>query len=129
MTMKNDERVEARWSVDLEATVAKNVCWLRENRGISRKQFGSDLLHHGFGMDEVTVLELESGEKPLRLNEIAVIAAYFEVPIQSLWRDDADIANEILAATEAAEEEQRRISAEYYTQQRVERLRNKLENG
>jgi transcriptional regulator with XRE-family HTH domain len=127
--MGGNEQLEARWSVDLEATVAKNVCWLRENRGISRKQLGLDLLHHGFGMDERTVLELESGEKPLRLNEIAVIAAYFNVPIQSLWRDDAEIAHELLLAAEAADEQARRVAAEYYTQQRIERLRNKLENG
>jgi hypothetical protein len=127
--MGGNEQLEARWSVDLEATVAKNVCWLRESRGISRDRLGSDLIHHGFGMDEQTVLELESGRKPLRLNEIAVIAAYFKVPIQSLWRDDAEIAHELMLAAEAAHEEERRVAAEYYTQQRIERLRNKLENG
>jgi transcriptional regulator with XRE-family HTH domain len=126
--MDGVERSEERWSVDLESTVAKNVCWLRENRGISQHQLGSDLFHHGFGMSEIEVAELEAGRKPLRLNEIAAIATYFEVPILSLWQDAAETAHELLSAVEAADAEVQRVTAAYYAQQRIERLRNKLAN-
>jgi transcriptional regulator with XRE-family HTH domain len=126
--MDADERSEERWSVDLESTVAKNVCWLRENRGISQEQFGADLYHHGFGMSQLAVAELEAGKKPLRLNEIAAIATYFEVPIQSLWQNAAETASELLAAVEAADAQAQRVAAAYYAQQRIERLRNKLAN-
>ena len=73
MSMDWDEHVAPRWPVDLEATVAKNVRWLREGRGISQQQLGSDLYLHGFGMHQMTVAKLEAGEKPLRLNEVAAI--------------------------------------------------------
>lgn len=88
--------------------MAKRVRLLREGRGISQKEFGEGLLPYGFGMQQRTVAKLEAGTKPLRLNEIAAIAAYFEVPIESLWQDDGQI-----------------LPAHYYTQQRIERLRDK----
>lgn len=114
--MDRDEQVdaEAGWSIDLEATVAKNVQSLREGRGITQKQLGSDLFLHGFGMRQTTVAKLEAGAKPLRLNEVAAIAAYFDVPVESLWHDGRGIVNK-----------QERMAAAYYTQQRIERLRDK----
>jgi transcriptional regulator with XRE-family HTH domain len=112
-----------RWRVDLEATVARNVRWLREGRGLSQQQLGSDLDLHGFGMLSTTVAELELGARPLRLNEVAAIAAYFGLPIEALWQDSAEILNESLAAAQAADAEQ--MAADYYTRQRIERLRDK----
>src|SRR5450759_1513587 len=88
--------VEARWPVDLEVTVARNVRWLREGRGITQQQLGSDLSLSGFVMHQMTVAQLEAGVKPLRLNEVAAIAAYFELPIEALWRQAGD---EILSRT------------------------------
>lgn len=113
---------------DLEATVAKNVRRLREGRGISQQQLGTDLFLHGVGMHQTTVAKLEAGSKPLRLNEVAAIAAYSEVPIESLWEETGEILNEhevavmvreimaVEAATEQARESLERASAE------VERL-------
>src|ERR1035437_6330255 len=83
--MGNDEEVTTRWLIDLEAIVASNVRTLREGRSLSQQQLGSDLSVHGVGMHQTTVAKLEAGAKPLRLNEVAAIAAYFEVPIESLW--------------------------------------------
>lgn len=78
-------------------------------------------------MNQMTVAKLEAGARPLRLNEVAAIAAYFEVPIESLWQDAAEILNKIrderLGAAQAADVEQ--MAADYYTQQRIERLRDK----
>ena len=125
--MYREARPEAGWPIDLEATVARNVRRLREGRGLSQQQLGSDLFGYGFGMNQVTVSELEAGAKPLRLNEVAAIAAYFEVPIESLWQDGAETLNRILderlGAAQAADVEQ--MAAAYYTQQRIERLRDK----
>jgi transcriptional regulator with XRE-family HTH domain len=124
--MDPDEKA-ALWPIDLEATVAKNLCRLREGRGISQQQLGSGLLVHGYGMSQVTVAKLEAGARPLRLNQVAAIAAYFEVPIESLWQDGGEILNKIrdvrLGAAQAADAEQ--MAADYYTQQRIERLRDK----
>jgi transcriptional regulator with XRE-family HTH domain len=107
--------------------VAKNIRWLREGRGISQQQLGSDLFLHGSGIHQITVAKLESGAKPVRLNDIAAIAAYVEVPIEALWQDDAEmpkrIGDERQGAAQAADVEQ--TAADYYTQQRIERLRDK----
>jgi transcriptional regulator with XRE-family HTH domain len=83
--MEHDEEGEARWPNDLEGTVGNNVRWLRESRGLSQQQLGSDLFAYRAGMHQTTVAKLEAGAKPLRLNEVAAIAAYFGVPIESLW--------------------------------------------
>lgn len=113
----------ARWRIDLEATVARNVRWLREGRGLSQQKLGLDLGLHGFGMHATTVAELELGARPLRLNEVAAIAAYFGLPIEALWQDSAEILGERLAAAQASDAEQE--AADYYTRQRAERLRDK----
>ena len=89
-----DEHVAPRWPVDLEATVAKNVRWLREGRGISQQQLGSDLYLHGFGVHQMTVPKLDAGEEPLRLNEVAAIGAYFGVPVESLWQEGGQVLTE-----------------------------------
>jgi transcriptional regulator with XRE-family HTH domain len=113
--------------MDLEAAVAGNVRRLREGRGLSQLKLGSELFGYGFGMTQMTVAELEAGAKPLRLNEVAAIAAYFEVPVESLWQEGAEnltrLLDERLGAAQAVEVEQ--MAADYYTQQRIERLRDK----
>jgi len=129
--MDRDEEAVPRWPIDLEATVAKNVRWLREGRGLSQQQLGSDLALHGFGMHYTTVAQLEVGARPLRLNEVAALAALFQVPIESLWQEGGETLNEHemaaqderLATAAAADAEQ--MTADYYTQQRRERLRDK----
>jgi transcriptional regulator with XRE-family HTH domain len=127
--MDLDEQTEAprpagQWPIDLEVTVAKNVSRLRESRGITQQQLGSDLSVNGFGMHQVTVAQLEAGVKPLRLNEVAAIAAYFEVPVESLWQEGAELPGRIqdrrLGGTQPEQ-----MAADYYTQQRIERLRDK----
>jgi transcriptional regulator with XRE-family HTH domain len=123
--MESYKQVEARWSNDLEATVAKNVWRLRESRAISQEQLASDLFGPGAEMRHSSVSRLEAGEKPLRLNEVAAIAAYFEVPMESLWQDAAEISDVRLMA-ERAEESARQRTADYYNRERTERLRNKL---
>jgi len=78
-------------------------------------------------MNQATVAKLEAGAKQLRLNEIAAIATYFRVPLESLWLDDTEalekIVNERLLAAQVELAE--RMTADYYARQRVERLRPK----
>jgi transcriptional regulator with XRE-family HTH domain len=118
---------EAPWPIDLEAAVAKNVRRLRESHGVSQQQLGSDLSRNGFGMHQVTVAQLEAGAKPLRLNEVAAIAAYFDVPVESLWQEGfgtmSGIEDRHSAAPQGASVEQ--MAADYYRLQRIERLRDK----
>jgi transcriptional regulator with XRE-family HTH domain len=121
--MDPDGRAAERWPIDLEATVAKNVRWLREARDLSQEQLGSDLALHGFGMSSRTVAHLEGGARPLRLNEVAAIAAYFGLPVEALWKDGAELLNEPVPGAQTTDPEQ--IVADYYTQQRIERLRDK----
>jgi transcriptional regulator with XRE-family HTH domain len=119
--------LEARWPIDLEAVVAKNVRRLRDSRGVTQQQLGSDLSRNGFGMHQMTVAQLEAGAKPLRLNEVAAIAAYFDVPVESLWQEGSGTFSGIddhrLGVSQAAEVEQ--MAADYYRLQRIERLRDK----
>jgi transcriptional regulator with XRE-family HTH domain len=126
--MDRDSAAEARWPADLEAIVAKSVRSLREGRGISQHQLGSDLLLHRCGMTQAGVDLLESGQKPLRLNEVAAIAAYFDVPVESLWQPGGELLKEhqraFLLRAAVADEAEQRASA-YYSQQRSERLRDK----
>src|ERR1035437_2284850 len=96
--MENDREGEVTRPIDLEATVAKNVRWLREVRGLSQQQLGADL-----GMHQTTIAKLEAGAKPLRLNEVAPIAAYFEVPVGSLWEGSGAILGERSIAVVLAE--------------------------
>ena len=126
--MDRYEQAAVRWPVDLEAVVARNVRLLREGRGISRQQLGADLVLHGCLMSEATVALMEAGSRPLRLNEVAAIAAYFVVPVESLWQPGGEILKEhehlfLLGVAQADEAEQR--AAAYYSDERNERLRDK----
>ena len=128
--MQRDEQAGGR-PVNLEATVAKNLRWLRESHGLSREQLGSALALHGFDLHDTTVAQIEDGARPLRLNEVAALAAIFRVPVESLWeqRDatpgepDCGGQDKRDAAAGAVDAEQQ--LADYYRQQRYERLRDK----
>lgn len=117
--MEHDENGEAKWPIDIEAIVAKNVRRLREARGLSQQQLGTDLAPQGAGMHQTTVAKLEAGARPLRLNEVLAIAAYFDVPIESLWQktgetlDDHEEAireGEIRTVMDALEQAQAEVS-------------------
>jgi len=137
--MVDGQEQAARWPVDLEATVAKNLRWLRESHGLSQVQLGSDLALHGFGMHHTTVALVECGARPLRLNEVAAVAALFQVPIASLWQKRAETPDErdaeIRDMREAEVRDMREAAArtafaeqvtdDYYSRQRRERLRDK----
>jgi transcriptional regulator with XRE-family HTH domain len=140
--MDRDEQAEARWPIDLEATVAKNLRRLRESHGLSQEQLGSDLALHGFGMHYTTVAQVEVGARPLRLNEVAALAALFQVPIESLWQQHAETPDEHQAEHQAEHPDEReaevqdsraaaraagaeQMTADYYSRQRQERLRDK----
>jgi transcriptional regulator with XRE-family HTH domain len=92
--MEHDGDDNSGWPDELERAVGKNVRGLRESRGLSQQQLGSDLLAYHAGMHQTTVAKLEAGSKPLRLNEVAAIAAYFNVPIESLWDRTGATLNE-----------------------------------
>ena len=126
--MDRYEQAEATWPVDLEAVVARNVRLLREGRGISRQQLGADLVLHGCGMSEATVALMEAGSRQLRLNEVAAIAAYFVVPVESLWQPGGEIPKEhkrVFVVGAAQDDEAEKRAAAYYSQERNERLRDK----
>jgi len=137
--MMDRQEQTARWPVDLEATVAKNLRWLRESHGLSQVQLGSDLALLGFGMHHTTVALVEGGARPLRLNEVAALAALFQVPIASLWQERAETpaerGTEVQDEREAELQDMReaaartagaqQMTADDYSRQRRERLRDK----
>ena len=126
--MDRYEQAEATWPVDLEAVVARNVRLLREGGDISRHQLGADLVLHGCGMSEAAVAQMEAGSRPLRLNEVAAIAAYFVVPVESLWQPGGEIPKEhkrVFVVGAAQDDEAEKRAAAYYSQERNERLRDK----
>ncbi|MFC5999352.1 helix-turn-helix domain-containing protein [Quadrisphaera sp. GCM10027208] len=83
--MEIDEEGSPRWEPDLEAVIGGNIRRLREARGLSQRQLCAELVLHGLSWHQTTLSKVEAGDKPLRVNEAAALASYFDVPVESLW--------------------------------------------
>lgn len=92
MPVENDED---RWPIDLEKIVGQRVRQLREAAGLTQQELGASLFLHGEPLHQTTVAKLEAGTRPLRLNDVGALAAFFDVPIESLWQSE-DVVDEEL---------------------------------
>lgn len=117
-TVEIDEEGTPRWEFDLEAVIGGNIRRLREARGLSQRQLCVELVLHGLSWHQTTLSKVEAGDKPLRLNEAAAIASYFDVPVESLWEATEEVdatirsAQDEVQASLARERQLRRANEE-----------------
>ncbi len=94
----------------LERTFGEVVRRLRQERGWTQAKLAGLLGLYGIKMHQTTFAKLEAGDRPIRLNEAAVLAVIFETDL--MWmldsRSMAEVSDEVaekrafLAAAEAA---------------------------
>jgi transcriptional regulator with XRE-family HTH domain len=136
MLMPVGNQQEPTTRLDIERAVGARVREMRRARGISQAQLGQAMGTLGYPMEQPTVYKLENGTRPLRLNEVAALAAVFEVDVMDLLSADFDeeerrkALHELLDSNqrrgrleEALDEAKDRLTA---AQQEVDRLRVQL---
>jgi transcriptional regulator with XRE-family HTH domain len=68
-----------------EQIAGRKMALLRQERGWSQAQTARSMKPYGYNWAQSTVARIESGERPLRLNEVVHVAALFNVsPIELL---------------------------------------------
>lgn len=75
---------------DPNATVARMVRRLREQRRLSQAELARRMKAQGLSWHQVTVGRTESGTRPLRLDEAIALAAIFEVELPVLYREPVE---------------------------------------
>ncbi len=94
-------------ALDYERQVAARVREMRRERGWSQATLCRRLCEAGWPMDQTVLSNLERGERPLRLAEVAALAAQFGVSPLSLLavrasgNRDAALAAAVARADEA----------------------------
>lgn len=87
--------------------IGQRVAALRTDAAQSQASLAADMSRHGFKWSQATVWAVESGRRPLRLAEAAVIAYLYFIDVGSLLSDDAipepraRTADEILKSIES----------------------------
>lgn len=70
---------------DLEALAGQRIRDLRRELGLKQGELAAALFERGLKLPQSSVHRLEVGQRPLRVNEAAVIADFFKVSMESLW--------------------------------------------
>ena len=93
-----------------EQFVGRMVRLLREGRDWSQQELALRMQPYGYQWSQATVTRLESASRPIRVNELADLAALFEIPVSTFLdpavqnRDDldglGDLERELADATE-----------------------------
>lgn len=71
-----------------EQFAGRRVATLRNERGWTQQELAERLAQLGHEMHQTTVAKLESGRRPIRLNELIALATLLEVPATSLMPQD-----------------------------------------
>lgn len=79
---------------DFNRRVGKNVRDYREARGMTQADLAAALQERGFGFQHQGILKIEKGTRPLRVEEVAVIADIFGIGTAALLRSDDDEARQ-----------------------------------
>lgn len=85
------------WTAD--EVVGLNVADLRRSLGLSQRDLARDLTAAGFPWERDTVSQIEAGRRRLSLDELAALAAYFELPIRVLVTDPTHIIEQVTMGT------------------------------
>lgn len=72
-------------STDFNKAVGRNVQELRKAAGISQATLAERLSEHGYQFRQQTILKIEKGSRPLKLDEAVAIALELQVPTELLW--------------------------------------------
>lgn len=110
-------------SVNFNAVVGANVQRFRKAAGLSQSDLAQALTDRGASFQQQTILKVEKGSRPLRLEEAALLADVLHVPVTNLLRSEDD--EEMIAAQIALNQamtEVRRLAA------RTDELRRELED-
>ena len=110
MHVMNEPRNDAAANVPTpEQLVARQVRLLRQGRGWSQQEVAEKMRAYGYQWSQATVTRLESASRPIRLNELADLAALFGVPVTQFlesrdldfeWDDLETLENEIASLTQ-----------------------------
>jgi len=88
---------------ELDSSFGRRARERRQLLGLSQAAVSSVMEAHGFQWHQTTVAKTESGERPPRLAEAAVLAVVLNVPLSALLDDEPD--DEVRARTVAADRE------------------------
>lgn len=87
---------------DFDVMVGRNVKALRNAADLTQTELAERLTAAGYPMQQQTVLKIERGSRPLKLEEALVVADILDVPTESLWEERLDRANIVAGAVSAA---------------------------
>lgn len=95
------------WTETFDQAVGTRIRELRMARGLSQSDLASELSADGFQFRQQTVLKIEKGLRPLKLDEALAIAGVLGVQEGILWERDRPIATDswVIAAIQRVVEE------------------------
>ena len=83
-----DEPAAESTALTLEILAGRQLRLLRQGRGWSQAEVAERMKAYGYSWNQSTVTRIESASRPTRLNELADLAALYEVPFIRLLRPD-----------------------------------------
>jgi transcriptional regulator with XRE-family HTH domain len=106
-----------------ERIVARYIRLLRQGRGWSQQEVAEKMRAYGYEWSQATVTRLESASRPIRLNELADLAALFGVPVMQFlesgspatgWDDLEALDSELASLTAEREALKTRVDEASY---------------
>jgi transcriptional regulator with XRE-family HTH domain len=105
-----------------EQFVGRQVRLLRQGRGWSQQEVAQKMGAYGYRWSQATVTRLEAASRPIRLNELADLAALFDIPVTKFmegwsllrtlgWDDLEALQNEIGSLDAKRADVQRQLDA------------------
>lgn len=68
---------------EVNKNIAQNLTYLRESRGISRKDLAARAAIMEVALSETAIRRIEDGSRPMRADEAAAIASIFNIPLET----------------------------------------------
>lgn len=78
-------------SPDFDRIVGDNIATLRKARGMTQEELAAGVSEHGLSMRQQTVVKIEKGQRPLRLQEADLIGLVLDVSVDSLLAEQVAI--------------------------------------
>jgi len=77
-------------SISLDVAVGDNIRHVREHRGLTQRAVSERLAEMGWTIDPTAITRIESGQRELRVNQLALVARALGVTPGSLLISDAE---------------------------------------
>ncbi len=95
-----------RYGGEPERILAAQVRAIREKLGMTQAEVASEMTARGLGMRQSTIAKIEAGQRPVRVNEAAMLAGILHTSVAELLADPARKGRlDALAAARATERE------------------------